>query len=361
MNTLSDSLYKAFLLGWPQWQNTGDPLATSQFTIRLSNQLRDEATKLDLNPATIIAQAGQAAKSGRPGAFSEFWKQLERSLIVLIYGSNFVEAAGSSLQITTELCRDVFHGIPVTANVDERNPSYQQHLQALTNTDREPNKANVIQSRKEAILHARALSFMINRIVLNNKPWSEELIFQAHAILYEGLDNDVTPGQYRDHDVAVSYEKPGEKQKWSICMRAKAVPVCMRQLITSLNNDIASAEASGEIDPYTLSGKIHDYFLMIRPFGDGNGRMARIILNVLLLKYAGHVAHIGSDNDKGEYLDVVRGGQKISGQEDMEVDILRQKSHRETARFILFKSKSNLEQMWSWASRRARVSSCLPT
>ncbi|EFY88205.1 hypothetical protein J3459_015387 [Metarhizium acridum] len=71
---------------------------------------------------------------------------------------------------------------------------------------------------------------------------------------------------------------------------------------------------------------------MIHPFGDGNGRMSRIILNALLLKYAGHAAPFGGEgNDKDNYLAIVRRGGVVFHREDMEVDFSEQTSHFEFA------------------------------
>lgn len=282
-------------------------------------------------------------------AFPEFWDQLEESLITLVYGSNNIETAGSDFRITACLCQDVFHGRPVNIEIEEGDPAYQQHLQALAKTGRKGTRENVVQSRREVVQHARALSFMIDRIVLNSEPWSEHLILQTHQILYDGLgDNDTKPGKYREHEVAVSYGKAGEtKSKRSICMRASAVPGYMGSFISNLNAETAAAtaEENGGIDAYALAARYHHQFVMIHPFGDGNGRMTRIILNVLLLKYAGHVVPIGGDDDKDDYLSVVTRGREIFDREDMEVEFFNQTSHLETAEFILTKSRANLERM----------------
>lgn len=133
-------------------------------------------------------------------------------------------------------------------------------------------------------------------------------------------------------------------------MRASAVPRYMKELVEHLTGDITNAENTNEIDPYTLAARYHHHSVMLHPFSDGNGRMSRIILNVLLLKYAGHLSLFGSDNqDKDDYLAVVRRGGKVFHDEDMEVEFQKQTSHRGFARYVLFKSKRSLESMWGWA------------
>ncbi|EQK98089.1 hypothetical protein G6O67_001398 [Ophiocordyceps sinensis] len=307
------------------------------------------------NPAsveTIIAEARKESQR-EPSAFTEFWSELEKTLISLVYDSNLIESAGSSLRVTIKLCQDIFRGRQVSEVIDERDPEYGEHLRALIATHRKGDLPNVLRSRKEVINHAKALNYMIDKVILEHQPLSEELILEAHRILCENMnDDDVEPGQYRKHEVAVSYGKPGEKKKRSICMRASMVPKYMKEMANHLNDEIAQAEGAGELDPYTLAARYKHQFIMIHPFADGNGRMSRIILNVLLLRYAGHVAVFGSEGDeKDQYLAIVRRGAKIFNEEDMEVDFHEQTSHNEFARFLLTKSKASLEKMWNWASQ----------
>ncbi|KAK9437334.1 Filamentation induced by cAMP/death on curing-related protein [Metarhizium brunneum] len=345
MNPLSASLGNAFVKGWPSWHR-----------LRLGNNLRDEEAKLQLpvDMATIMAEAHKKSQSSGIAAFAGAW--VEKSLITLIYGSNVIETAGSTLGITTRLCQDIFSGKPVDAYIDKQDPAYREHVESLAETHRKSDMANVVRSRREVIGHANALRFMIDHVILNNEAWSEELILQTHRILYEGIDDDVVPGKYRTHEVAVCYSSPGDKKKkkkkkkTSLCMRAAAVPRYMTAMVEHLNHDIMQAEASGQRDPYTLAARYHHQFVMIHPFGDGNGRMSRIILYTLLLKYAGHVAPFGGGNDKDDYLAIVRRAGVVFHREDMEVDFGQQTCQFEFAKFALAKSKPGLEQMWAWAS-----------
>lgn len=350
---LPTGLKKTSSTGWPNWRSlrgNGPFAPTVQFTIRLADQLREEAEKLPVNPATIIAQARKVTMSEGQASFPEFWTQLETSLITLVYGSNRIESAGTGLQITIKLCQDVFRGKEVTIDINEKHHSYSDHLRDLTATNRKADKANVLRSRREVVFHAKALNFLIDRILLNNESWSEELILQTHSILYKDLgDEDVVPGTYRKHEVAVAY---GEKKR-SICLRSSAVPSYMANMIKELNNEISKSESTGSIDPYTLAARYHHQFVMIHPFADGNGRMSRIIMNVLLLKYAGHISLFGSEeSEKHDYLDVVGRGRRIFDKEDMEVEFQGQTSHQEFAKFVLAKSRSSLRGVWDWASRK---------
>ena len=306
-----------------------------------------------IDRALIIAKARDASVGAASGnIFSEMWTEIEEGLVTLVYGSNKIESAGNSLGITVKLCRDVFRGKSVVVDIEEGSAEYKEHVDHLKQTQRASDKSSVIRSRIEVIQHAKALNFLIDQVVLNGYDLTEELILHTHAILYHGLeDDDVVAGEYRTYEVAVSYGKPGEgKKKVEMCMRASAVPRYMKELVEHLKDDITNAECANEIDPFMLAARYHHQFVMIHPFGDGNGRMSRIILNVLLLKYAGHLSLFGSDNeDKDDYLAVVGRGKKLFNDEDMEVEFGKQTSHREFARYVLSKSKKSLERMWDWA------------
>jgi Fic family protein len=356
MQGLSIRLANTFSTGWPSWGEPRDGTASKDFTIHLADHLKEEAAKMELieDPVAIITELRNQSQRRDETSFIEVCDDLEKAMITLVYGSNLIESAGTSLNITIKLCQAVFRGQNIDPSIEERDPEYQEHLDTLAKTHRIANKLGIIRSRKEVINHAKALNFLVDRIVLDGMPWSEELILQTHKVLYEGTGEDgVEPGKYRNHEVAVAYSKPGEKKKTSICLRASEVPRYMKDMIAHLNSDIAKAEAQGKIDPYTLAARYHHQFVMIHPFGDGNGRTSRILLNVLLLKYAGHVTAFGSEgDDKEDYLGIVRRAHKTFSQEDMEVEFEEQTSHIEFARYVLRKSKTYLEQMRAWTRAR---------
>jgi Fic family protein len=334
-----------------------------QLRVRLSPQLQQEAQRQNItDPADIIDKvriASQQTSLVDTKPTAAWWDPvtLETALARLVYGSNMIESAGSTLVITTQLCRAVFRDQVSEINIDieETDPTYQEHLAHLHATNRPADHQNVVASRREIVQHAQALAHMINHIVLAKKPWSEQLILDTHRILHAGLDDDVEAGKYRPYEVAVKYEKPGQKhkQKPSLCMRARAVPGYMREMVSHLNHDVGEGGSSvaTPIDPYTLAARYHHQFVNIHPFGDGNGRMSRIILNSLLLRYAGHISEIGLDvEEREEYIGIATRASRVFHSEDMEVDFEEHTGHRELATFILAKSKRSLERMWHWVA-----------
>lgn len=76
-------------------------------------------------------------------------------------------------------------------------------------------------------------------------------------------------------------------------------------MIAEYNRDINAAYLAGHLDPYMLAAKYCHKFVNIHPFLDGNGRTCRLILNAILLKYAGVVVPLGeTESDRETYLSV---------------------------------------------------------
>lgn len=162
----------------------------------------------------------------------------------------------------------------------------------------------MIRSRREVVQHAAAFQFIVDQFVKKCEPMSERLIKETHRILTYGLSaaeagnisNQSFGGVYRSGNElafagSLEYTRPAD------------IPKAMRATVESLQNDIAAIENTGVIDPFMLAAKYCDRFVNIHPFKDGNGRMCRMILNTILIKYAGIVISLGEKGDeRDEYL-----------------------------------------------------------
>lgn len=256
-------------------------------------------------------------------SFNSIWPTIEHEVVFMIYGSNLIESAGAGFLETAALCQAVFRG---------------QEIFNITGTNEQKKRWY------EVINHARALKYMINEVVCKNGNITESLILTIHAMLFDNMEIEeegLVPGQYRVDEVAVRYAE----NKKARCMRASAVPKYMASLVSHLRGDIKRAD-NYTIDPYTLAARYHHQFAMIHPFLDGNGRIARILLNILLLKHAGHLVAFGlNDHEKAEYLDRVRQDAKMFHQEDMVVEFPYQKFHVEFAGLVLRKSIMGYTEM----------------
>lgn len=276
---------------------------------------------------------------------SEFWSKIEDNLVEVVYGSNYIEVTGSNREVTAKLGRQIFSGKTVPTMIDEKDPEYEEGRTALLEMGRSHTLDDIIRSRQEIINHADALKYAVDYVVLDSKSITEEFIKEVHTRLCAGqvLGEDAgEPGEYRTWEIAARH---GVKKK-SVFIRSSTVPAYMKQLVSDIQEDMASTEHTHVTDPFDLASRYCHRLICIHPFGDGNGRMCRILLNILLLKYEGYLSTFGgNDAEREEYLDLARRANKKFHEEDMEILEDKKKGHRELARFALRKSKKTLENM----------------
>lgn len=75
-------------------------------------------------------------------------------------------------------------------------------------------------------------------------------------------------------------------------------------LMTQLIEWYIGAEKQGELNPVELAALFHYRFIRIHPFEDGNGRVARLMMNYILLRQ-GYPMIIIKSKDKTAYLDAL--------------------------------------------------------
>lgn len=78
------------------------------------------------------------------------------------------------------------------------------------------------------------------------------------------------------------------------------MPFYMSKLVRDINRNIQLAEEKGEIDPIDVATKLCNSFVCIHPFEDGNGRVCRLLMNAIILKYSGIVIEIGVEPEERE-------------------------------------------------------------
>lgn len=277
--------------------------------------------------------------------FSAIRSQFEEDLIKFIHGSHYIESIGSNFDVTDKLWRRIFRGEEVAARVEATSEDFDEARAALVALERLDSFEDVVRSRQEVINHAHAFKYAIGYAVLDGQEITEEFLREVHKKLCYGgvLGEDAgSPGTYLTWEIAARHGK--DMKSKSVFIRASTVPAYMETLVQDLKHDMVKAEETNALDPFDMANRYCHRLVCIHPFGDGNGRMCRILLNILLLKYAGHVvAFGGSDEDRKEYLDLARRGNKKFHEEDMEVPEEEKQGHRELARFTVRKCKGAIE------------------
>jgi Fic family protein len=89
------------------------------------------------------------------------------------------------------------------------------------------------------------------------------------------------------------------------------VPALMAQWLAELNR--LSLENLSEVDAIAAYARLHLGFVHIHPFWDGNGRLARLLSNVPVLR-SGHLPVVIDVQDRKRYIDTLAEYQLKAGQ-----------------------------------------------
>ncbi len=126
-----------------------------------------------------------------------------------------------------------------------------------------------LREHLEVINHREAI-LMVEDLVSQQTPLSERVIKDLHYLVLKNIDQD-NAGRYRQVNVLIS----GAEHK---PVDALHVPEQMTAFI-----DWYSTQATG-LHPVERAARVHGEFVKIHPFVDGNGRTARLLMNLELMK-----------------------------------------------------------------------------
>jgi Fic family protein len=168
------------------------------------------------------------------------------------------------------LMKEAEHSSRIEGTIATANEVYQQQA----GEEFEPEKAADIQ---EILNYRQALR--LTSEVIREQPFSLHLIRQMHKTLMSGVrGEDRNPGKFR------------ETQNWighrgCTIEEATYVPPPPIVLTDLLENFIEYVNVSGDnFDPTVQTALVHAQFELIHPFDDGNGRIGRLMIPLLLTK-----------------------------------------------------------------------------
>ncbi|MFH1745259.1 MAG: Fic family protein [bacterium] len=152
-------------------------------------------------------------------------------------------------------------------------------------------KGKSLKDHMEAKDHHAALEYLYDLIDKNKKHTiSEILIRNLHQIIIQETDKEWS-GRYRNANVIIGGSKHTPPD-------ALQVPQKMRDLINWLNSQ------KNKTNIIELAALLHHKLVYIHPFFDGNGRTARLAMNLLLMQ-AGYPLVIILKNNRKKYYDVL--------------------------------------------------------
>jgi Fic family protein len=176
-------------------------------------------------------------------------KQLEEISIAFTYNTNAIE--GST--ITLEEAREIIH--------DKISPN------------------KPLRDVKETEAHSKVFLEMLE----SKERISNELLLRWHQEIFKEVKPDIS-GKYRDYLVRVGSHLAHDWQE-----------------VKELMNKLIIFISKSELHPIELSAVAHFRFEKIHPFGDGNGRIGRLLLNYILWRAGYPMLIIEYKNRKSYY------------------------------------------------------------
>jgi Fic family protein len=152
----------------------------------------------------------------------------------------------------------------------------------------------------EATNHAHAIDWIREQVKLLPQDVEERDILQMHSLVLKGID-DANAGCYRNIGVRISGSTVELPNPFKVPELMSAFADWLRQ--------------PGELHPVELASEAHYRLVTIHPFVDGNGRTARLLMNMILLMN-GYPAAIIQKRERLKYIGSLEQAQLGGSKED---------------------------------------------
>lgn len=170
-----------------------------------------------------------------------------------------------------------------------------------------------LKDHLEAINHKEAIGF-IREHADGIAPFGEATLLKIHGIILHGIDR-ANAGRYRLANVRVG----GSNRVFPNYPR---VPERMAEYFQSYDAERV------RLHPVSLAAHMHQKLVDIHPFIDGNGRTARLVMNLLLLRAGYPVTIISSERAEREaYYSALRANDSDDDTHPFELLIARNVKH----------------------------------
>lgn len=126
-----------------------------------------------------------------------------------------------------------------------------------------------LQEHLEAINHQEAIHF-VEQLVVNFQTFNKSVLLQLHRLILMGIDTK-NAGVYRTVEVRISGSK-----------HLPPSPLLLNDLMEGYFEFYELNKRT--MHPVLLAAEMHERLVTIHPFIDGNGRTARLVMNLVLLQ-----------------------------------------------------------------------------
>ncbi|WP_027625274.1 Fic family protein [Clostridium lundense] len=143
-----------------------------------------------------------------------------------------------------------------------------------------------LREHLEVINHKEAIDY-IEDIVNKNIDISERVVRDLHHIILKSIDNK-NAGEYRKVNVLISGSQHRPVEHFLVQEK-------MNELVNWYKDN------KDKLHPIELAAKFHFKYVYIHPFIDGNGRTARLLMNLILMR-SGYPITVIRTEERDEYM-----------------------------------------------------------
>jgi Fic family protein len=186
--------------------------------------------------------------------------------------------------------KNIYHSNAIEGNTLDVGETRLVVEQGLTLTGKP------LKDQAEAKNLSAALDYLEELAASRDRPITEADVRKIHGVVLKGID-DRNAGAYRTVPVEISgsqYKPPApesiaaEMERFGVWLQEASVPGKRFKVDDAL---LAAAAA-------------HTWFVTVHPFVDGNGRVARLLMNLILMRYGYPIAVITRE-DRLRYYDAL--------------------------------------------------------
>lgn len=154
----------------------------------------------------------------------------------------------------------------------------------------------------EAKNHAEAIDYL-QEIVKSKRMLTESFIKELHGLLLRDFDHTVAMGAggklvHKPLGAGRYKVRPNHVLTLSGTIHKYTEPI---KVLDEMQNLLKWLKESKKLHPVERAALFHYRFVCIHPFDDGNGRMARLLMNLLLMQ-AGYPPCVVRNSKRREYL-----------------------------------------------------------
>ena len=140
-----------------------------------------------------------------------------------------------------------------------------------------------LKDHQEVVGHARAIELLYG-LLGRLEPITEDDLFLLHRAVQTSIVTDIYQpvGAWKRQPNGTNALTTEGKQTFIDYASPADVPIMMKDWLTILNSVLSIS--LNESDALTAYADLHQAFVRIHPYADGNGRMARLVANLPVLK-----------------------------------------------------------------------------